>query len=193
MAGADLGRLLRWYPRAWRDRYGEEFLAFMQDSYGSAKPPLAARWSIVAGGIRERAQHSGLIGDSASPADRVRAGGLTVLVSWAAMIVAGASFAKMSEHFDDDLPNGGGAHHLPDLTFRFIQTTAGIAGLIVIIAAALALPAFLRYLRSGGWPSISAHALRAAGFTLLTTATTGPLLIWAHHLSAHQRSDGLGG
>jgi hypothetical protein len=113
-----------------------------------------------------------------------------VLVSWTAMVVAGASFAKMSEHFDDALPDGAGAHHLPDLSYTFIQTIAGVAGLMVIAAAGLALPAFVRYLRSGGWPSIRAHALRAACCTLLTAAITAPLLVWAHHLSGHQRNGG---
>lgn len=61
---------------------------------------------------------------------------------------------------------------------------------IVIAAASLALPTFLRYLRSGGWPSIRAHALRAAFCTLLTAGVSAPVLIWAHHLSAHQRNGG---
>ncbi len=190
MAAANLGRLLRWYPPAWRERYGEEFLVFMQDSFGPDKPSLTARLSIVAGGIRERARRSGLSGDSGPPADRVRAGILLVLVSWTAMVVAGASFAKMSEHFDSAMPNGASAHYLPDLSYTFIQVAAGVAGLIVIAAAGLALPTFVRYLRAGGWPSIRAHALRAAGCTLLTAGTTAPLLAWAHHLSAHQRNGG---
>jgi hypothetical protein len=190
---ADLGRLLRWYPRAWRDRYGDEFLVFMQDSFGPDKPPLTARLSIVAGGLRERARRSGLSGDSVPPADRIRAGVLTVLASWTAMVVAGASFAKMSEHFDDALPGGARAHHLPDLAYSFIQAAAGVTGLIVIAAAGVALPSFLRYLRSGGWRPIRAHALRAAACTLVTGGTTAPLLAWAHHLSAHQRNGGSAG
>lgn len=193
MAAADVSRLLRWYPPAWRERYGDELLVYMQDSFGPDKPPLAARLSIVAGGIRERARRSGLSGDSVSPADRIRAGVLLVLVSWTAMVVAGASFAKISEHFDSSLPGGASAHHLPDLSYSFVQTAAGVAGLIVVAAAGLAVPAFLRYLRSGGWPSIRAHALRAAGCTLLTAGISAPLLIWAHHLSAHQRNGGSAG
>jgi hypothetical protein len=190
MAAADAGRFLRWYPPAWRDRYGEEFVVYMQDSFGSEKPPFAARLSIVVGGIRERARRSGLTGDSVPPSDRVRAGVLMVLVAWTAMVIAGSSFVKMSEHFDTALPNGAGAHHLPDLAYTFIQTVAEVAGLIVIAAAGLALPAFLRYLRSGGWPSIRAHVLRAAGCTLLTAGTTAPLSGWAHHMTAHQRNGG---
>jgi len=190
MAAANPDRMLRWYPRAWRDRYGEELLVFMEDSFGRKKPPLRARLSIVAGGIRERARRSGLTGDSVPPTDRVRAGALTVLVSWIAMVVAGASFAKMSEHFDTALPDGPGAHRLADLSYSFIQTAAAVAGFIVLAGAGLVLPAFLRYMRSGGWPSIRAHALRAAGWTLLTAGMTAALLIWAHHLSAQQRNGG---
>ena len=154
MAAADLSRLLRWYPPAWRDRYGEEFVVYMQDSFGSERPPLATRLSVVAGGIRERARRSGLTGDSVPPPNRVRAGMLTVLVSWTAMVIAGSSFAKMSEHFDSALPDGAAAHHLPDLAYTVIQTVAGVVALIVIAAAGIALPTFVRYLRSGGWPSI---------------------------------------
>lgn len=190
MAPPDLGGLLRWYPRAWRDRYGEEFLVFMQDSFGPDRPPLAARLSIMAGGIRERARRSGLSGDSVPPSDRIRAGVSVVLASWTAMVIAGASLAKMSEHFDDALANGPSARHLPDLSHTFIQSVAGVAGVIVIAAAGSALPTFLRYLRSGGWPSIRAHALRAACCTLLTAGVSAPLLVSAHHLSPHQRNGG---
>jgi hypothetical protein len=30
--------LLRWYPRAWRDRYGEELLALIQDTLDEGHP-----------------------------------------------------------------------------------------------------------------------------------------------------------
>ena len=133
---------------------------------------------------------AGLTGDSVPASDRIRAGVLMVLVSWTAMVIAGSSFAKMSEHFDTALQNDADTHHLPDLAYTFIQTVAGVAGLIVIAAAGLVLPTFLRYLRSGGWPSIRAHALRATGCTLLTAGITAPLLVWAHHLTAHQRNGG---
>jgi hypothetical protein len=32
-----LARLLRWYPRAWRERYGEEFLALVEDTLGGRR------------------------------------------------------------------------------------------------------------------------------------------------------------
>ena len=190
MEAYDLGRLLRWYPQGWRDRYGEEFVAFMQDSFGSEKPPLAARMSVAAGGIREHARRSGFTGDSVPPKARIRAGVVVVLVSWAAMVIAGSSFAKLSEHFDAALGHRASAHQLPDLSYAFVRAAGGVAGLLVVAGAALAAPAFLRYLRSGGWMSVRTHALRAVGCTALTAGTTAPLLVWAHSLSAHQRNGG---
>lgn len=190
MAAACLSRLLRWYPPLWRDRYGEEFVAYMQDSFGSQRPPLSARLSVAVGGIRERARQSGLAGDSVPPPDRIRGGALTVLVAWTAMVIAGSSFAKMSEHFDGALPRGGGVHRLPDLAYTVIQAVAGVGALSVVLGAGLAFPAFARSLRRGGWRSFRPHALRAAGCTLLTAGVAVPLSMWAHGLNNHQRNGG---
>ncbi len=182
--------LLRWYPPAWRERYGEELLLYMQDSFGPEKPPLTARLSVAAGGLRERARESGLTGDSAPVHERIRAGMLTVLVSWAAMVMAGASFAKMSEHFDNALPARAGTRHLADLSYEAVRACAGIAAAVVIVAAALALPSFVRYLRRHGWQAVRAHMLRAGGCVLVTAGVVVPMSAWAHHLNNHQRNGG---
>jgi hypothetical protein len=56
------GRLLRWYPRAWRDRYGDEFaellIAEIQERPGSAARTL----DVVRGGIVARLAEAGLCG-----------------------------------------------------------------------------------------------------------------------------------
>lgn len=44
-------RLLRWYPPTWRDRYGEEFAAYLEDAHPSGRLPWRARLSVVVGGI----------------------------------------------------------------------------------------------------------------------------------------------
>ena len=38
MAPARPNRLPRWYPPAWRERYGEELLLYMQHSFGPGDP-----------------------------------------------------------------------------------------------------------------------------------------------------------
>jgi hypothetical protein len=55
-----LGKLLRWYPRAWRDRYGEEFLALVEDTLDGGRPGWRLRLGVVRAGLRERlAWHRG--------------------------------------------------------------------------------------------------------------------------------------
>lgn len=191
MSGRDPHRLLRWYPPAWRERYGEDLLAYLEDEFGSGRPPLRARLSLLAGGARERARGFGLVGDSAPAPQRVRAGALVVLWAWTAFVVGGSAFAKGSEHFDSVLPPAG--HRVPDLAYTLLQATSSSAAALVLAGALLAVPAVARYLRSGGWAALRGHVLRAAASTVATVAVAVPLSVWAHHLSAHDRNGGLPG
>jgi len=181
---------LRWYPQSWRARYGEELIALLNDEYDGHLPTLV-HLGLVTGGLRQRARQSGLTGNSAPAAEGVRAGALVVLAAWVAFVIAGASFAKFSEHFDQALPHSMRSHRLTDLSFTVLQTVASVASILVVAGALLALPAFLRYLRADGWPSVRGHFLRAIACTGLTVAVTVPLVIWAHHLTPHQRNGGL--
>jgi len=182
--------LLRWYPRAWRARYGEGLIALLDDEYGGHPPPLV-RLGLVTGGLRERARQAAITGDTTPPVDGVRAGALMVFGAWSAFVVAGSSFAKFSEHFDEALPHTMGAHYIPDLAFSVLQTVAGVVSVLVVIGALLAAPAFVRFLRAGGWSSVRGHFLRALACTAVTIASTVPLVVVAHHLTAHQRNSGL--
>jgi hypothetical protein len=51
-----LSRLLRWYPRAWRERYGDEFLAMVEDGLDGRRPGWRLRFGVVGAGLRERAR-----------------------------------------------------------------------------------------------------------------------------------------
>jgi hypothetical protein len=106
-------------------------------------------------------------------------------------VIAGASFAKFSEHFDEALPHAIGAHHVPDLAFSVLQTTAAVASVLVVAGAMLAIPAFARFLKAGGWVSVRRHFLRAlicTGFAVVVM--TVALLLSSHHLTANERSIG---
>ncbi len=181
---------LRWYPPSWRARYGDELVALLDEEYGGTVP-VKVRLSLVTGGLRQRARQSGLAGDTAPATDGVRAGALVVLAAWAAFVIAGASFAKFAEHFDEALPHRSGAHRVPDLAFTrapdggWGRERPGGRGSL------LALPAFVRFLRAGGWASVRRHFMRALVCTALVGAVTLPLLLWAHHLTPHQRNGGL--
>jgi hypothetical protein len=46
--------MLRWYPAAWRRRYGEELMAMLDDTYGDDELPLRVRISLIRSGLRQR-------------------------------------------------------------------------------------------------------------------------------------------
>jgi hypothetical protein len=50
----DAQRVLRWYPGAWRRRYGEELIAMLDDTYGNGKPPRRARMALLRSGLMQR-------------------------------------------------------------------------------------------------------------------------------------------
>ena len=51
---AGLAKLLRWYPRAWRERYGEEFLAMVEDGLDGERVTWRLTVSVARAGLRER-------------------------------------------------------------------------------------------------------------------------------------------
>jgi hypothetical protein len=50
----DIMRMLRWYPAAWRRRYGEELVAMLDDTYGDDKLSLRVRMSLIRSGMTQR-------------------------------------------------------------------------------------------------------------------------------------------
>jgi hypothetical protein len=180
--------LLRWYPEPWRDRYGGELLALMDDDLLGREPTLRFRISIALAGLRERSHQAGLTGESASAADRSKTGALLVLCAWTAFVVAGSSFGKLSEQFDRVAPNR--ARGLSTGARDTIFALAIIGGLLVLAAGAVAIPAFVRFLHSGGWSSVRGHLLRALVGTLFTVAALVSLKAFAHDLTAQQRNGG---
>jgi hypothetical protein len=54
MNSRDAKRVLRWYPAAWRRRYGEELIAMLDDTHGNGKLPWRARMSLLRSGLMQR-------------------------------------------------------------------------------------------------------------------------------------------
>ena len=181
-----LRTLLRWYPRQWRDRYGDELVAMMQDDLAGDAPSVRFRLAIALAGLRERGHDTGLLGDSRSAVERSRAGSLLVLCSWAAFMVAGASFSKLSEHFQQSVAPRMQALSVGSYDVVFVLGILG--GLLVLGGATITLPAFVRFLRSGGWPSVRRHFVRAAVATLCAVAALAATRSFAHGLTTAQRN-----
>jgi hypothetical protein len=50
----DARGVLRWYPAAWRRRYGQELIAMLDDTHGNDKLPQRARMSLLRSGLVQR-------------------------------------------------------------------------------------------------------------------------------------------
>jgi hypothetical protein len=188
--GDEMAWLLRWYPPAWRERYGEELVVLMEDHSGEQPLSRKVKLSLIRAGLRERFHESGLVGGQLSPTERARAGALLVLCAWTAFVVAGASFSKASEHFAQALSVSSRA--IPQAAFDVVAALGVIGATLVAVGALAALPAFVHFVRVGGWPSIRGHVLRASVLTAVTVGAVVPLSAWAHHLDELQRNGGDG-
>ena len=189
MSNADrFERLIRWYPPTWRARYGVEFVALLEDTHGMGDVPWRERLAIAKSGSVERARSAGLLGDSASPNERIRAGSLLILCAWALLHAGGWDLRQIHRALvrrdADSRPLD------PERRLRAVQW-AGIVGVAVVLAAVVVvLPAFIRLVREEGWAVVQTPILRAALVVATTMAFTAGLVIWAHHLGAHDRNGG---
>jgi hypothetical protein len=182
-------RLLRWYPPAWRERFGDELMAMIEDTEGRSHLSLRFRLSIVRAGLAQRLASAGLVGDQVSQPERLRAGSLLVLGAWAVFVIAGCGFAKFSEHWQGMTPPG--AQGVPAASFNLVQIASVVVAGIIAIGAIVVAPVFARFIRAGGWPEIRGHVRRATIVSAVTLAATVGAVLWARHLSQHQRNDGL--
>ena len=177
--------LLRLYPREWRARYGPELEELISQTSDGRGPGLRASADLAANAVRERLQAAGLAGDL-PPGERVRGGSLLVLWAWVLFVLAGLSLQKLSEHWQTGVPSA--SRTLPSVAFDVLVVAAVLAGGLVLVAAAAALPSLVSFLRAGGWPQLRRPVLRSVGATALALAATVVLVGWAHGLDARQRN-----
>ena len=182
----DVRRLLRWYPSIWRARYGDEFLAFLEDRLEGSPLTFRLRLSIAFAGVRERCYSSGMVGARSAPVTQRRTGSLMVLVAWSIMTVGGAALAKMAEHFRVALPKPSRAI----ATFTYDTTAvAGAVGTFLVLAGVMvALPGFVQFLGQKGWSQVRRTLVRSAIATLVLLVATTSMATWAHHLNTAQRN-----
>ncbi len=182
--------LLRWYPLQWRARYGGEMTALLEDTYAKASDvPLRQRVGLVRSGLAERVRAAGLAGWSEDPDRRVRGGSLLVLCGWAFYLVAGAVFVKVADRWFTGRSHT--SQWVPTAGFNVVGVTTVVGTLVVLLAAVVVLPAFVRFVRAGGWPEV-ARSVVVAVASVATSATLCVILVaWAHGLSAHDRNGGL--
>lgn len=182
---AETDRFLRWYPRLWRARYGDELAALVEDQLDGRHAGFFLRMSLVAHGIAERGR-SIIFPGRLADGDPVRDGSLVVLGAFTVFCCAGGSFAKLTEHFASSMPPG--TQVLPNDALTTVQVLAPFAGLAVVLGVLLAFPACVSYVRNGGWSRVRRYALAALGASVVAIAGTCAVALWGRHLTNAQRN-----
>ena len=184
--GKNFNRWLKAYPRTWRERYGDELIALLEDHTINGRLPLRHKVSVLSGGLAQR-WHT-----NAGPVAvaRQRSGALQVFCAWTAFVIGGTNFAKFSEHWQSTV---NPAHrHLAGASYAVVQVGAlGAAGLVVIGAVIVA-PSFLRFMRSEGWRELLTRIRIPAALSATSALSLLGIIAWAQRLSVVQRngSDG---
>jgi hypothetical protein len=133
--------MVRLYPRAWRERYEEEFVALLEEGPASIRVVCDVALGILDAWLRPQVVPERSV---ALMGSRMRNSVLLVLWAWAGVVAAGVGFRKMTEY--------------EDFTRVARESIAvGAAFDAVLVGAVLALAAVL----AGGMPIVVA-ALREA-------------------------------
>jgi hypothetical protein len=123
-------RLLRWYPRPWRARYGEEFTELLMEEW--ADRPRSARRSanVMANGLMARLSDAGLAGGLLDGPAQTRASLAALVCSLGAFLVLGVSmWAQLTI---------GWQWSAPDTTGTTIAVVAMTVVVIMFVALAVA-------------------------------------------------------
>jgi hypothetical protein len=88
-------RLLRWYPKAWRSRYGEEFAELLIAEISERPRSLTRTADVMRGGIVARLTAAGLCGCTLEASAQVRAS--LVSLAWCVAIFADLAAAMWSQ------------------------------------------------------------------------------------------------
>ncbi len=188
MSAARFEGFLRWYPPAWRERYGSELVVLMEDTYGARKPPLRSRLGIVWAGLIEHLAEFGIRPGGKSPEERMRSGSLLVFCAWAFFVIAGIGFAKFAEHWDAFMPRSD--QRLPGDAFNVVQWAAAVGALLVVAAAVVAVPSVVRLVRDGGWEAVRRPVRWVVAVSSVTILVGVGVVVWASQLTPDQRNGG---
>ena len=147
--------LLRWYPRAWRERYGQELLALIQDTLDEGRPTWRLRLGVIGGGLRERVHQAVRAGKAAAK---------RAPTTWMVVWVTGTTLGNIPWNLKATLPPARAWEKTA--AFDALIGVIAFTGFVVLAGGLVAAPAFVAFLRDGGWSKIRRRVAWAAGATL---------------------------
>lgn len=183
------GRLLRWYPRRWRDRYGAEFTELLVADIADRPRRVARTVDVARGGVVARLAGAGLAGFALPPAEgapelaaartRHLAASLATLGAASAvfLVIGAAQWSQLLVSWVWAAPGTAGAGPAPSAgRAATLGSSAGLAVLLALgllaalpvlaaTAARLARPRFRGQRRRLAWPA----AVLAAALAGLVT------------------------
>ena len=103
-------RMLRWYPRSWRERYGEEFAELLLADFAEQPRSLRRAADVAANGLLARCTRAGLTSHELPPAEQIRLGFATLCCALAAFLTFGvAMLAQLATGWQWTTPRSASA------------------------------------------------------------------------------------
>ena len=173
-------RLLRWYPRTWRERYGEELLALIQDTLDEGRPTWRLRLSVAWGGLRERVHQAVRAGTAAAAAAAAK----RTSTGWLITVVAAMILGSLPWDLKAALPPARAWQKTA--SFDALVGAFAVTGVVVLASGLVAAPAFIAFLREGGWQQIRCRVAWAAGATVAAGGGLAGLFLAERSMSSTQ-------
>lgn len=146
-----LAGLLRWYPRAWRERYGDEFLAMVEDTLDGRRPGWRLRLGAACAGLRE--QYHVLSGSA----------GKRALDHWGMFVMASCLLVGSV----DEIWHRSATGTWPAVAaMTALAALAAVTGAAIVAAVAIARRSLVRFLRTGGWLKVRRRIIWAVAATV---------------------------
>jgi hypothetical protein len=120
-------RLLRWYPAAWRARYGAEFTELLLAEFADQPRSWRRAADVARSGLLARLTAAGLTSHRAEPASQVRAGLVTTGCALSAFLILGiAMLAQLATGWQWGTPLA------PATTAGAVIMTLAAAGIVLL-------------------------------------------------------------
>ena len=163
--------LLRWYPRPWRDRYGDEFAELLMSEVSEQPHSWRRSADVARSGLTARLSYAGLGGHALDPSAHVRASLVSAVSAVAVFLAFGvAMWAQLTIGWQWSRPNTAA-------TNVAMMVMSGAMVLFVSLALLAALPVLWRVLTRfarGQWRGL-------AGPTSLVLVGAALLIVGSRH------------